>query len=234
MELMIAADGIELSAAAHLPAELPAPVVVCSHGLLSAKESPKFVAIGEEMSKAGFCVLRFDFSGCGNSPPREATGLIQARKHDLEAAIDFALKQPWSNGRIGLLGSSLGGFLSLLTASENPKLIQAAVSWAAPFDISRIHKDTKHSQELQTAFPGGFGTGCPTSLTALSHAERVLLIHGQLDDVVSWKESVRIYKRLGEPKKFVLMRTADHRISDESWRKRAIRDSLDWFLVHLK
>ena len=105
MELLIAADGIDLSAVAHLPDKVPAPVIVCSHGLLSAKESPKFVAIGEEMPKAGFCVLRFDFSGCGDSPPRLAMSLVEARRHDLEAAIDFALKQPWSDGRIGLLGS---------------------------------------------------------------------------------------------------------------------------------
>ena len=52
--LLIEADGINLSAAVHLPKKTPAPVIVCCHGLLSLKESPKFVAIGEEMSRAGF------------------------------------------------------------------------------------------------------------------------------------------------------------------------------------
>jgi len=87
---------------------------------------------------------------------------------------------------------------------------------------------------LRAIFPDGFSLGSPTNLDALGEAGRVLLIHGQLDDVVPWGDSVLIYKRLNDPKKLVLMRTADHRISDDSWRKRAIQASLEWFLTYLK
>ena len=233
-ELLIEADGMDLSAVVHLPGKVPAPVIVCSHGLLSAKESPKFVAIGETMSKAGFCALRFDFSGCGDSPPRRAMSLVQARMCDLNAAMSFALEQPWSDGRIGLLGSSLGGFLSLLAANERPELIRATVCWAAPFDISGIHPDAEDLERLRIIFPDGPNLGSPTNLDALGEVGRVLLIHGQLDNVVPWRDSVRIYERLNDPKKLLLMRTADHRISDDSWRKRAIQASVEWFLTHLK
>jgi dipeptidyl aminopeptidase/acylaminoacyl peptidase len=233
-ELLIEADGVDLSAVVHLPGNVPAPVIVCSHGLLSAKESPKFVAIGETMSKAGFCALRFDFSGCGDSPPKRATSLIEARQSDLGAAMSFALKQPWSDGRLGLLGSSLGGFLSLLAANEHPELIRATVCWATPFDISGIHPDTEHFEELLAIFPDGFSLGSPTNLNALGEAGRVLLIQGQLDNLVPWRDSVRIYERLNDPGKLLLMRTADHRISDDLWRKRAIQASVEWFLTHLK
>jgi dipeptidyl aminopeptidase/acylaminoacyl peptidase len=231
---LIDAGGIGLSAVVHLPGKVPAPVIVCSHGLLSAKESPKFIAIGEEMSAAGFCVLRFDFSGCGQSPPKPGMSLVEARTGDLDAAIRFALEQPWSDGRIGLLGSSLGGFLSLLAANRRPEIIRAAVSWAAPFDISDIHPDTEHFGPLRSIFPGDFSLGSPKDLSELGVAARILLIHGQLDEVVPWKDAVRIYERLNEPKKLLLMRTADHRVSDESWRKLATAASLEWFLTHLK
>ncbi len=233
-ELLIESDGTDLSAVVHLPGKVPAPVIVCSHGLLSAKESPKFVAIGETMGKAGFCALRFDFSGCGDSPPRRAMSLVEARMHDLETVMSFALKQPWSDGRIGLLGSSLGGFLSLLAANERPEPIRATVCWAAPFDISGIHPDTEHLEELRAIFPDGPSLGSPTNLDALDKAGRVLLIHGQLDEVVPWRDAVRIYERLNDPGKLLLMRTADHRISDDSWRKRAIQASVEWFLTHLQ
>ena len=232
MDLLIEAGEINLSAAVHMPVKVPAPVIVCSHGLLSAKESPKFIAIGEHMSKAGFCVLRFDFSGCGNSPHRRALSLVEGRKSDLDAAMDFALEQPWSDGRIGLLGSSFGGFLSLLAANERPEQIRATVSWAAPFDISKIHPDRKHFEDLRTIFPDRFSLGSPQDLSALGEAARVLLIHGQLDEIVPWSDSVRIYERLNDPKKLMLMRTADHRVSDESWRNRAIQASLEWFLTY--
>jgi uncharacterized protein len=230
--MLIEADGIDLSGVANLPGKVPAPVIICSHGLLSAKESPKFVAIGETMSEAGFCALRFDFSGCGHSPPRRTMSLVDARMCDLKAAMRFALKQPWSDGTIGLLGSSLGGFLSLLAANESPELIRATVCWAAPFDISGIHPDTEHFEELRTIFPDGFSLGSPTNLDALGDAGRALLIHGQLDNVVPWTDSVRIYERLNDPKKLLLMRAADHRISDDAWRKRAIQASVEWFQTY--
>ncbi|SPF40087.1 conserved hypothetical protein [Syntrophobacter sp. SbD1] len=232
-ELVIEADGMDLSAVVHLPGRVPAPVIICSHGFLSSRESPKFLAIGEEMSKAGFCVLRFDYSGNGYTPPRPAMSQMEARRHDLEAAIGFTLKQSWSNGRIGLLGSSLGGFVSLLAANERRELIRATVSWAAPFDISKIDPDPEQIEKLRAIFPDGFTLGSPTDLGTLRDTGPVLLIHGQLDEVVPWKDSVRIYERLNDPKTLLLMRTADHRISDDSWRKRAIQTSLEWFLTYL-
>jgi alpha-beta hydrolase superfamily lysophospholipase len=233
-ELLIEADGIDLSAVVHLPAKVPAPVIVCSHGFLSSKESPKYIAIGEEMSKAGFCVLRFDFSGNGQSPPRRAMSLVASRKRDLDAAITFAVNQPWSDGKIGLLGSSLGGFVSLLAAKERPKLIRATVSWAAPFDISKIDPDPEQIEQLFAMFPDGFTIGAPADLNAISETGRVLLIHGQLDEVVPWRDSVRIYERLNDPKKLMLMSTADHRISDYSWRRRTVQASLEWFLTYIR
>jgi len=232
--LLVEAGGIDLSAAVHLPEKVPAPVIVCSHGLLSSKESPKFIAIGEEMSRSGFCVLRFDFSGSGQSPPRRFASLLESRKRDIEAAIAFARKQRWSNGLIGLLGSSLGGFVSLLAASGRRDLVRAVVSWAAPFDIGKIDLDEEQIQQLQAMFPDGFSVGDPTDLEALSETGPVLLIHGQLDEVVPWKDSVRIYERLPDPKKLLLMRTADHQILDDSWRRQAILESLEWFLTHLR
>lgn len=227
IQLSIEAEGTVLSAAAHLPARLPAPVIVCSHGLLSAKESPKFIALGEALGKAGFCAMRFDFSGCGQSPKRSGSSLIEARTRDLAAATAFALKQPWSDGRTGLFGSSLGGFLSLLCANERPELIGAVVSWAAPFDMG-----SKHSKKLSAVFPEG--PGSPTNLAGLEEARCVLLVHGQSDEVVPWTDSVRIYERLKDPKKLLLLHTADHRMSDQSWREAAIRETVEWFLARLR
>ena len=232
-QLLIEAGPIDLSAVVHLPWKVPAPVIVCSHGLLSSKESPKFIAIGEEMSRSGFCVLRFDFSGNGQSPARRLLSLVESRRRDLEAVIVFALRQHWSNGQVGLLGSSFGGFISLLAAGERRELIRAVVSWAAPFDIGKIDPDPEQIEQLAAMFPDGFSLGSPTDLDALGETGPALLIHGQLDEVVPWKDSVRIYERLRDPKRLLLMRTADHRIIDDSWRKKAIQASLEWFLTYL-
>jgi dipeptidyl aminopeptidase/acylaminoacyl peptidase len=51
--------------------------------------------------------------------------------------------------------------------------------------------------------------------------------------VVNWEQSLQIYDRLINPKELILMHTADHQFLDESWRKAAIRASLDWFRQYL-
>ncbi|MEN6437755.1 MAG: alpha/beta fold hydrolase [Syntrophobacter sp.] len=221
-------NGVNLSAAVHLPLDVPAPVIICSHGLLSSKDSSKYLAIGEHMSNLGFCVLRFDFSGCGQSAARRET-LVGARMRDLNAVLTFARTQPWSDGHIGLLGSSLGGFLSLLAANENPDIVNATVSWVAPFDISHLDPAGSGMDELKRLIPGGFELGEPRDLGDLRNVRNALLIHGREDEVVPWTHSIEIYKRIGDPKDLILMRDADHQLTDESWRAVAIRATLDWF-----
>lgn len=230
--LQIRSGEITLSAVVHLPQKIPAPVMVLCHGLLSLKESPKFIALGEELSRNGFCALRFDFSACGESPPRPGQSLVGARRMDLESVLDFVPGQQWSDGRIGLLGSSLGGYLSILAANANPERIHAIVAWAAPFDISRIISADEVAPEFSHILPDGLELGEPQNLEAVENISRTLLIHGQQDEIVDWKHAVQIYSRLKDPKKLLLMRTADHKITDESWRRAAMDASIEWLLKY--
>jgi uncharacterized protein len=207
-------------------------VVVCSHGLLSYKDSSKFVAIGEMFSGEGLAVVRFDFPGCGESRAAQRESLLFSRLRDLRVVLDWVREQPWSNGRIGLLGSSLGGYLSLLTAASVPSPIQAVVCWATPFDLSRIKLALEETEELRAAFPPGLPLGSPLDLRELPPVSRVLVIHGQEDETVWWHEALAIYRQVAEPKRLLLMKTADHRLLDPHWRETAMKVSLRWFQEH--
>jgi uncharacterized protein len=207
-------------------------VVVCSHGLLSYKDSSKFVAIGEMFSSVGLAVVRFDFPGCGESEAVQRESLLFSRLRDLRVVLDWVQEQPWSNGRIGLLGSSLGGYLSLLTAASVPSRIQAVVCWATPFDLSRIRLAIEETEELRQAFPSGLPLGSPLHLRDLPPVPNVLVIHGQEDETVSWHEALAIYRHTAEPKRLLLMKTADHRLLDPHWRETAMKVSLQWFQEH--
>jgi len=233
IRVRIDAGEIGLAAVVHLPSRTPAPVVVCCHGMLSLKESPKFVSIGEVLSRAGFCALRFDFSGCGESAKRPGASLVEARRRDLRAVLAHVSSQAWNLGPLGLLGSSLGGFLSLLAAEADPGRVKAVVSWAAPYDISGIHPGAEGMEDLAAMFPEGFRLGEPQNLGDLRNVSNALLIHGQEDEVVPWSNAVEIYRRVRDPKNLILMRTANHQITDEQWRKTAIQASRDWFFRFL-
>ncbi len=204
-------------------------MIVCCHGLLSSKDSPKYVAVGEQMSAAGFCVVRFDFSGCGESPARDEH-LVPSRMLDLETVLAFSRTERWSDGRIGLLGSSLGGYLSLLAADADPDRITAVASWSAPFDLARVRPEPDGIDAVGQKLHAPDGVGEPGNLESLRAARRVLLIHGGRDELVAWEHAVQIYRLLKDPKELVLFHTADHRFMDESWRQAATRISRDWFL----
>jgi len=216
-------------AVVHLPKQTPAPVIVCCHGQLSYKDSSKFVAIGEQLGNAGLAVVRFDFSGCGESQTAQSESLLSSRMRDLRSVLDYLQRQSWANGITGLLGSSLGGYLSLLAAASDQYHIQAVVCWATPFDLSRIKSALLESEELKQIFPPGFQLGNPENLRNLPPVPRVLIIHGQQDETVSWDEAVMIYRQVGEPKRLLLMETADHRLLDPHWRDMAMKVSLQWF-----
>lgn len=221
-----------LSCATHLPDTVPAPVVICCHGLLSSKNSIKFVVIGEEFSRAGLAVVRFDFSGCGESPPGINGSILQTRRDNLRAVLSVVSRKPWCDGRISMLGSSLGGYLSLLAAAEDSGMIQAVVCWATPFDLKRIDRALRESEEFRSIFPKGTELGDPQDLNSLPPVRRVLIIHGEEDETVPADNAIEIFKRLGEPKSLCFLHGGDHRLLDPECRRLARELSLDWLLEH--
>jgi uncharacterized protein len=221
-----------LAGEVHLPVHLPAPVVVCCHGLLSSKDSSKYLAIGKNLSHAGLAVVRFDFSGCGESVAPLLDTLLNTRMRDLQATLDYVQKQPWTSGQLGLLGSSLGGYLALLAAARTDQ-VGAVVCWATPFDLDKVQKILTSAHTPPQLLSQGMEVGRPVNLSGLPAISRVLVVHGQRDKTVSWQEGLQLYRRLGEPKQLLLLEDGDHRLLDPAYRKLAIQASLDWFCRHL-
>src|SRR4030042_6820622 len=110
-------EGQRISGVLHLTEPKNPPYIIASHGLLSSKDSEKYIALGEQISRGGMGMLRFDFRGIGESEGEEEDNTISKKINDLSAAIDFIRSNSGSGIRIGLFGSSLGGFLSLIKAS---------------------------------------------------------------------------------------------------------------------
>lgn len=218
-----------LAAWLHLPPRTPAPVIVCCHGMLSSKDSPKFALLAQEFARAGAAALRFDFSGCGESRAALAEDLLSTRLRDLHAVLDHAQSQPWCNGEIGLLGSSLGGYLSLLAMVCGRHSLKAAVCWATPFELGKIKRAMSDSGELKKFFPADFRLGSPENLQDLAGVSGVLVVHGQQDEVVPWQDALNIHDRLGEPKRLLLVQQAEHRFLDPDCRMLALKASLEWF-----
>jgi dipeptidyl aminopeptidase/acylaminoacyl peptidase len=225
-------EGYRISGILHLPEKENLPCVITSHGLLSSKDSEKYIALGEQISREGMAMLRFDFRGIGESEGSEEDNTVSKKIADLSAAIDFIRSYPGLGNRIGLLGSSLGGFLSLMKASMDKK-IRAIVIWATPLHMDDL--GSKKQEEDYPLPPEAFFEDLPRHrlLPLIPNVSNCLVIHGEKDELVPVEQALGIFNNLDIPKEIHIIGGADHRLTDPSHRRRAIELSVDWFKKYL-
>jgi uncharacterized protein len=81
----------------------------------------------------GYAVLRIDERGIGNSPGKLDI-LSASLKKDFYDAIEWAGTQPWSNGKVGLLGISYFAMSQWAVASEQPPHLACIIPWEGTVD----------------------------------------------------------------------------------------------------
>jgi dipeptidyl aminopeptidase/acylaminoacyl peptidase len=225
-------EGNKISGILHLSEGENPPCVISSHGLLSSKDSEKYIAIGQRLSQKGIAMLRFDFRGIGESEGRLKDDTVSRRIADLDSAISFIRSYPGMGNRIGLLGSSLGGYISLIVASMERE-IRTVVIWATPFHLDDLGSK---KQEEEQPLPGkAFFKDLPKHrlFSLLPKVSNCMVIHGEKDELVPVDQAWEIFHTLGAPKEIHVIEDADHRLTNPSHRQRAIELSIEWFVKYL-
>lgn len=226
-------DGFRLTGTLHLP-EAPLPkVVIGCHGLLADRQSPKQIALGQALNRFGIAYLRFDHRGCGDSQGQlHAATLLSSRCRDLYHAMRRMQTQTNIGPLLGLFGSSFGGTVAMATAAEFP--VPTIISYAAPLFSRSIHKkvlqDVQAHQTLQASESADLFFDIRRQVEKLSN---ILVLHGQMDEIVPVTHAHRIYDIAGEPKKLTLFPNGDHRMSDTAHQTQFIQICLDWYLASL-
>ncbi len=225
-------EGQWIAGMLHVPAIENPPGVIASHGLLSSKSSDKYIALGEKLSEDGIAMLRFDFRGVGESEGRLEDDTVSRRIADLGSAINFMRSRRDLSERIGLVGSSLGGYVSLLRASTE-KGIKAVVIWATPFHLDDLGE--KKGDEEYPLPAESFFKDLPKHrlLPLLPKISNCLVIHGQEDETVPVDQAWEIFHSLGSPKEIHIIEGGDHRLTHPAHRKRAIDLTLEWLKKYL-
>ena len=226
-------EGQKIVGVLHLPEKKGPPCVISSHGLLSSKESEKYIALGERLSQEGIAMLRFDFRGIGESEGRIEEDTISRRITDLGSAIEFIRSRRDMKKRIGLLGSSLGGYISLIKASAEEK-VRAVVIWATPFHLDDLKSNKGTEGHPLPEEP--FFEDLPRHrlLPFLPKVPNCLVVHGEKDELVPVDQAWEIFHNLGAPKEIRILEGADHRLTDPAHRGRAMELSAAWFKRYLQ
>ncbi len=222
-------DGLLLKGVLHLPAEDHPPVIIGSHGLLSDSSSPKQIELARQCNAFGIAFFRFDHRGCGESEGvfQEVTSL-DARCNDLISAIKAIQAEDNTGNTLGLFGSSMGGAVCLSVA--NAVKADAIVTFAAPVRIDSIvkHSELPHDATISSPLFDQIYLQFDIS-NKLSNLNHILIFHGDSDDVVHPSNAHEIYSKAGEPKKLIIQKGGDHRMSDKKHQDNFIQEAASWF-----
>jgi predicted acyl esterase len=134
-------DGVKLAANVYLPQGAgPWPVVLSRTPYL--KDGPMSGGSSRRYTAAGFAYVVQDVRGKGHSQG-EYRPFVDDRNDGYDT-VEWAAKQPWSNGKIGMTGASALGITANLAASAAPPSLVAAYVVVAP-----------HSRFEEVTFMGG-------------------------------------------------------------------------------
>ncbi|MDE2127608.1 MAG: CocE/NonD family hydrolase [Armatimonadetes bacterium] len=121
-------DGVLLAADIYRPAapgRYPAILSRTPYGRTVAGE-------GEFYARRGYVYVSQDTRGRGNS-----TGVFRPFVDECDDgydSIEWLAKQPWCDGRVGMIGASYGGFVQWAAASENSPHLKCIVPIVSPPD----------------------------------------------------------------------------------------------------
>ena len=119
-------DGTRLATRLWLPDVRPAPVILEALPYrmddLTASYASEYERLCEE---GGFAVARIDVRGTGASTGIPTDEYPPEEQRDLTESIAWLAAQEWSNGRVGMYGTSYSGFNSLQLAAERPPGLEA-------------------------------------------------------------------------------------------------------------
>ena len=207
------------------------PAVVFLGGFKSDMGGTKAVHLEDWARKSGRAFLRFDYSGHGDSGEAFTDGAIGDWFEDACAAIGLLA------GPVILVGSSMGGWISLLVARHMPERVAGLVTIAAAPDFTEDSMWAGFSDEQkaelmagQVALPSDYGDPYIITRRLIEEGrERLVLrdplplpfpvrsLQGTADVDVKMSVALRLLAHAQSPDmRLTLVDGADHRFSDET------------------
>ena len=233
-EITFTSDSLRLHGTLSKPDIRRPPIVIGSHGLLSNIDSPKQIRLAQACNQCNIAFFRFDHRGCGQSQGvfQDVTNL-KARCNDLSAAIKVMQSRNDIGDQIGLFGSSLGGAACLTVAARLK--VNALVIVASPLR-SRGLINVSQSDDEFGALPFSFyQKNLQFDISdSLSSAHTILILHGDDDTIVPIANAHEALAKAGNPKKLIIQKNGDHRMSNPEDQQHFIRQAVSWFDSYLK
>jgi len=229
LEYLKTADGETLAYKRHM-GHAAAPTFIWCGGLKSDMEGGKAVHMHDWATRRDVNYIRFDYFGHGVSSGAFTNGTITRWADDVVRVISAL-----TDGPVVLLGSSMGGWASLLTAAAHPDKVKALIliNPAPDFTEKMVYAswDDARREMLETDGivyePSDYGEPYAYSKLLINDGRKrqildapilfegaVRILQGEQDSVVPWEYSRQIIGALtSEDVHYTLVKGGDHSLS---------------------
>lgn len=237
------ARGERLAGRLELPPDgRPMAWALFAHCFTCSKDLKAAGHLTRELNAHRIAVLRFDFTGLGESEGDFADTTFSSNVADLEAACRYLAEEHEAPSL--LIGHSLGGAAVLQAAARLPA-VRAVATLGAPYDPQHIthlfgdrEAEIRARGEATVTLAGRAFTIRKEFLEDLAAAnvdevlrnlKRALLVmHSPVDNLVGIENAARIYQAAKHPKSFISLDDADHLLTREADARYAARVLAAW------
>lgn len=224
-------NDLELSARLELPAGTVSPIqfAIFAHCFTCGKNAKATTTISRALTQSGFGVLRFDFTGLGQSEGDFSDTGFATNVEDLIDAAKF-LEEFYSAPSL-LIGHSLGG-TAVIHAASKISNIKAICTIGAPFEAAHVLKlFGKNRSEIQEKGSArvriasrDFTIGAKflndleetSTSDILSNLKiPILIMHSPQDEIVEIQNAADIYNAAFHPKSFISLDGTNHLLTND-------------------
>lgn len=223
-------SGGELAGKLELPTGTPRAFALFAHCFTCGKDNVAAGRISRALAKQGIAVLRFDFTGLGESDGDFASTSFSSNIEDMVNAADH-LRSQYSAPSI-LIGHSLGGAAVLAAAPLIPE-VRAVATIGAPADPAHVLgllggalPAVERGEEATVSLGGRpfrVSRQFLDDIASQPQRERIsaldaalLVLHSPVDEVVSVDNARTIFDTARHPKSFISLDGADHLLSNRA------------------
>lgn len=225
-------------------------IAVLCHGFLSGKRSSTNKTLTRLLNAQGIATFAFDFFGQGESEGPFETLTTTTAVAQAIAALNLIQQKGYT--QMGLMGSSFGGLVAILTAAQRRDLACLAlkcpvVDFAEELRLTLGEKEMDAWRKTDT-IPNMMGGTERLRLRyafyedtlrqiayepAKSIAAPALIVQGGQDECVPLHQSQQLAAALTCPKRMELLPGADHQFTKGEDFTRMTTLISDWFVTHL-
>ncbi len=203
---------------------------IFAHCFTCGKDIAAASRISRSLSARGIAVLRFDFTGLGNSDGDFANSNFSSNVQDLLAAA-AKLTADYQAPQL-LIGHSLGG-AAVLSAAQQIDSVKAVATIGSPATAQHVEHLFQAGADLiakQGEATIGIGgrqflikkqmledINLYNSTDQIKNLNAALIVfHSPIDNIVSIDQAAEIYQAARHPKSFISLDNADHLLSKAS------------------